>query len=51
MTNNEVKLIELVRGAEDPTKAILTAIEVITLFLKQPRSSEEQRLDSQAEHV
>lgn len=42
MTENERKLIQLIRENDNPDKALLTAIDTILLFLTQQRSSEEQ---------
>jgi hypothetical protein len=40
MTENEIKLLEVIRNSTDPKKAILTAIEIILEFLEQPQSFE-----------
>ena len=42
MINNEIKLIKLVRGSDNREEAIVTAINIITSFLEQHESSEEQ---------
>ena len=42
MTDNELKLIELIRENDNPEQAILTAVNIITSFLEQPRSFEVQ---------
>ncbi len=42
MTENETKLIEMIRNHTDPAKAFVTALEIILLFLKpheQPEST------------
>jgi hypothetical protein len=41
MSENEMKLIGMIRESDDPEKAIVVAVEVITDFLKQFQSSEE----------
>ena len=38
MTDNELKLIELIRENDNPAEAIVTAVDIITSFLKQERS-------------
>lgn len=40
MNENEQKLIGMIRESDDPEKAIQTAVEVITDFLRQLQSSE-----------
>lgn len=40
MNENEMKLIGLIRESDDPERAIVVAVEVITDFLTQLRSSE-----------
>ena len=42
MTENEIKLINLIREADNPDKAILTAVDTILLFLVQQKSFEAQ---------
>ena len=42
MTENELKLIELIREHDNPEEAIITAISIITSFLEQPQSFEGQ---------
>lgn len=39
MTENERKLINLIREADNPDEAILTAVSIITSFLEQEKSS------------
>lgn len=34
MTENEVKLIEMIRNSKDPEKALITAVNIIVDFLK-----------------
>ena len=41
MTDNELKLIELIRENDNPEEAIITAVDIITSFLEQLQSSEE----------
>jgi hypothetical protein len=41
MTENEIKLIEMVRNHNDPEKALITAVEIILRYLEQPESFEE----------
>ena len=38
MTENETKLINLIRNNPDPAKAFVTALEIILLFLEQETS-------------
>lgn len=40
MTENEVKLIEMIRNHPDPAQAFVTALEIILLFLKLPEQHE-----------
>ena len=40
MNENEMKLIGMIRESDDPEKALAVAVEVITDFLMQFRSSE-----------
>lgn len=40
MTENEMKLLEVIRESSDPEKALITAIEVIIRYLEQSESSE-----------
>ena len=42
MTENEIKLIELIRENDNPEEAILTAVNTILSFLEQPQSFEVQ---------
>ena len=42
MTENERELIEMIRGSEDPGKALTVAVEIILLYLEQHGSSREQ---------
>lgn len=42
MTKEEMELLEAVRGAKDPTAAIMVAIDIIKGFLSQPLSLTEQ---------
>lgn len=39
MTDNELKLIEMIREHNNPTKALVKAIEIITLCLALRESS------------
>ena len=41
MTENELKLIELIRENDNQEEAIVVAVNIITSFLEQLRSSEE----------
>ncbi len=41
MSKNEMELIRMVREHEEPEKALVIAVGVITSFLKQHGSSEE----------
>jgi hypothetical protein len=41
MTTKEKELIQLIRDSDDPEKAILTAVEIITEFLRQGESAQE----------
>lgn len=38
MTDNEKKLIEIIRENDNPEQALLTAIDIILLSLVQPES-------------
>lgn len=38
MTENEIKLIEMIRSHDNPEKAFVTALEIIILFLKHYES-------------
>ena len=38
MTENEIKLIEMIRNHPNPGEALTTAIEIILLFIKQESS-------------
>ena len=38
MTENELKLIELIRENDNPEEAIITAVSIITSFLEQSES-------------
>ena len=40
MSENEVKLIEMIHNHNNPDKAFVTALEIILLFLKHHESSE-----------
>ena len=42
LTKEEQELIEAIRAAEDPTAAILAAVQIIKDFLERPLSSTEQ---------
>ena len=42
MTDNEIKLINLIRENDNPEEATLTAVNIILSFLEQQRSSEGQ---------
>lgn len=42
MTENELNLIKLIRENDNSEEAILTAVRIITSFLEQEKSSEEQ---------
>lgn len=44
MTENELKLIELIRENDNPEQAISTAVSIITSFLERLQSSEGQAL-------
>lgn len=44
MTENEIKLIELIRENDNPEQAIITAVETILSFLEQPGPFEVQAL-------
>ena len=49
MTENEMKLIEIIRENDHPEQAIVTAVSIITSFLEQIRSYEGQALDAPSE--
>lgn len=40
MTENEIKLLNLIRNNENPDQALVTAIQIITDYLKQSESFE-----------
>lgn len=40
MSKNEIELLELIREHDDPEKALMIAVDVITSFLAQRGSSE-----------
>lgn len=42
MTDNEIKLINLIRENDNPDEAIITAVNTILSFLEQPESFGEQ---------
>lgn len=44
MTENEMELIKMIRGTDNPGQALLTAGVIIIGFLKQLESSEAQEL-------
>ena len=41
MTKNEQELINIIRTSEDPQKAVMTAIDIICHYIKQPGSLRE----------
>jgi hypothetical protein len=42
MTENEIKLINLIRDNDNPAEAIVTAVNIIASFLELPQSFEVQ---------
>ena len=40
MTENELKLLSIIRENENPEQALITAIELIIKYLEQPESFE-----------
>lgn len=42
MTENEMRLIEIIRENDDPEKALTTAVSIISSFLERLQSSEGQ---------
>jgi hypothetical protein len=40
MTNNEIKLLNIIRESENPDEAIEIAIDIILSYLEQPESFE-----------
>ena len=42
MTRNEIELVELIRGSDDPERAVQVAIEIISQYIGQPLSCPEQ---------
>lgn len=36
MTNNEIELLNIIRENDNPTQALITAIEIIISCLEQP---------------
>lgn len=51
MTENEIKLISLIRNSNDPEKALLIAVEIILHYLEQPESFELPSVACSLEHV
>lgn len=51
MTDNEIKLIKMIRENDNPGKALMTTTLIILGFLKQHGSSEVQAADSLREHA
>ncbi len=51
MTTNEKYLIEMIRNSNNPTLALVTAIKIITDFLEQPQSFQEQATVCPQVHV
>jgi hypothetical protein len=49
LTKEEQELIEVIRAAEDPTAAVLTAVQIIKDFLERPLSLREQEDEIQKE--
>ena len=49
MTNNEKELINIIREHENPEKALLTALDIVTTFLRLSVSYQEPFADSQRE--
>lgn len=45
MTENELKLINIIRETDNREEAVVTAVSIISSFLEQLRSSEGQALD------
>jgi hypothetical protein len=39
MTQNEQELLDIIRTNENPQKALMTAIDIICQYIKQPLSS------------
>jgi hypothetical protein len=50
MTNNEEKLIEIIRNSDNPN-ALAIAVEIISKFVKPPLSSQEQEIVAPMEHA
>ena len=44
MTNNELKLLSMIRENDNPERAFVKAIEIIIKYLEQPESFEESSL-------
>ena len=42
MSENETKLIEMIRNHTDPAKAFVTALEIILLFVREESSESAQ---------
>ncbi len=40
MTNNEIQLLNLIRDNHKPEQALVTAIEIICVYLNRPESFE-----------
>ncbi len=45
MSDNELKLLHIIRKSQDPTTALITAISVITEFLKEGVYEKGHRFD------
>lgn len=42
MTEREIRLVNIINAHDNPEKALLAAIEIISNYLEQQKSSEEQ---------
>ena len=42
MSTHEIELLKIIRESKNPEQAVLTAIEIITEYLRQPESFEAQ---------
>lgn len=51
MTQNEQELLDIIRTNENPQKALMTAIDIICQYIKQPLSSPEPSAADRQESV
>ncbi len=51
MTENEMKLLEMIRKNDNPEQALLVAVKVIADFLNRPVSSQSKPSADSLEHA